>query len=70
MFMANKIKTHYVILFLFLVSIQVYASGVTSFEPVIFNPGWGIFTIPLYYEGGVLEPLQDSDSLSFGMDME
>ena len=45
------------------VAVQQYASGVASFEPVIFNPSWGIFTVPLYYEGGVLEPLQDSDSL-------
>ena len=45
------------------VAVKQYASGIASFEPVIFNPSWGIFTVPLYYEGGVLEPLQDSDSL-------
>jgi len=39
------------------VAVRYYSSGVVSFEPVIFKPKWGIFTLPVYYEAGLYRPL-------------
>ena len=40
------------------VAVKKYADALISFEPVILNPSWGIFTLPIYYEAGVLNSVE------------
>lgn len=36
-----------------------YLSGILHLEPVLFNPIWGHITIPIYYEGGLYDRLDE-----------
>ncbi len=42
------------------VAVRNFLSGVLMLEPVIFSPGWGIFTLPVYYEAGIFNPLEEN----------
>lgn len=37
------------------IAVKKYSDGLISFEPVILNPSWGVFTIPVYYEAGIYD---------------
>jgi hypothetical protein len=39
------------------VAAKSFTNALLSFEPVILNPSWGIFTLPIYYEAGIYTPL-------------
>lgn len=41
------------------VPVKSYISGSILFEPVIIKPRWGMFTLPVYYEGGVYRHLTE-----------
>ncbi len=40
------------------IAVKKYSDGLVSFEPVIFNPSWGIFTVPVYYEAGIYDSVK------------
>ncbi|QEN03915.1 hypothetical protein EW093_04110 [Thiospirochaeta perfilievii] len=40
------------------VAIEKYADSLVSFEPVIYSPSWGSFTLPVYYEAGIFTSLE------------
>lgn len=37
-----------------------YLSGILHFEPVLLNPQWGHITVPIYYEGGLYNRLDET----------
>jgi len=43
------------------VAARGYAAGLLSLEAAVFRPAWGVFTVPLYYEGGVFQPQGGGD---------
>ncbi|MBI9102689.1 MAG: hypothetical protein JEY99_09750 [Spirochaetales bacterium] len=47
------------------VAVKRYVSGALTFEPVIFKPDWGIFTLPVYYEAGLFQPLKEEFPVSW-----
>lgn len=48
------------------VAVEQYSDGLISFEPVIFNPSWGIFTLPIYYEAGAYNNLSSETTFWHG----